>query len=267
MNAQRRNPGEGMARLEHVVAELRGENGCPWDKKQTLETLKPYLVEEAYELIDAIDSGDPVEHEEELGDVLLQVVMQTQLQRERDQFALDDVAHRIADKLVRRHPHVFADVAVNGTSDVWRNWEAIKAEEKGTGQRRSALDGVPRHLPALLKAQRMQSKASRVGFDWNDSEGAVEKLLEEVEELREEIRSGDRKAATEEMGDLLFSIVNVCRFLEIDAEQALDGTNRKFIRRFKFVEAAVHQSGRLLADCALDELDALWDGAKQTERQ
>ena len=261
-----RTAGEGIARLEQIVAELRGENGCPWDRKQTLESLKPYLVEEAYELIDAIDGGDPVEHEEELGDVLLQVVLQTQLQRERNAFTLDDVAHRIAEKLVRRHPHVFSDTEVENTEEVLRNWEAIKAREKGGETLRSALDGVPRHLPALLKAQRMQAKASRVGFDWDSVGGALDKITEELAELRCEVEGGERDAVAAEMGDLLFSIVNLCRFLEVDAEQSLDLTNKKFLRRFKSVESRVRESGREMVECTLAELDGIWDQVKAVER-
>jgi MazG family protein len=181
----------GIDRLLAVVRRLRGKHGCPWDRQQTLRSLKPYVIEEAYELLDAIDSNDRDRHQDELGDVLLQVVLQAQLRREKGDFSFDDVAGRLADKLIRRHPHVFGNVKVSGAGDVLRNWEAIKADEKTSGDR-SILEGIPRHLPALQKAQRVQSRASRVGFDWSDVKDVLAKIDEELAETRRAIARGNR---------------------------------------------------------------------------
>ena len=256
----------GMRRLHEVMKRLRAPGGCPWDREQTLQTLKPCLLEETYELLEAMDSPDPAPHVEELGDVLLQVVFQCAIREEEGNFNLDDVAATLADKLIRRHPHVFGDAQATTSGQVLRNWEAIKQTEKGKPPDRSALDGVPATLPALLKAQRVQSKASRVGFDWEDATGAISKIEEELAELKAAIASGDKAATAEEMGDLLFSAVNTCRFLDIDAEGALDGTIRKFSRRFREVERRVREQGRALKDCTLVEMDAIWDAVKQAEK-
>ena len=256
----------GIDRLLEVVARLRGEGGCPWDREQTLESLKPYLIEESYEVLDAIDSGDPGHHAEELGDVLLQVVLQARIREEQEQFAFDDVAERIAEKLVRRHPHVFGDVTVNGAEEVIRNWEAIKAVEKGEG-RQSVVDGVPRHLPSLRRAHRIQSRAARVGFDWPEVDDVMAKVEEELAEMREAMSTGDMAKVKEEIGDLLFAVVNLSRFQKIHAGEALDETITKFIRRFQHVERAIKDDGRELSDCTLEEMDRHWDAAKQRERE
>lgn len=260
-----RTHGQGMARLEAVVALLRGEDGCPWDRKQTLESLKPYLIEEAYELLDAIDADDLALHREELGDVLLQVVLQTQIRRERGEFDLDEVSHALAEKLIRRHPHVFGDVEVADSEEVMRNWEAIKADEKSDQASRSAIAGVPRHLPALLRAQRVQSKAARVGFDWSDIHDVHAKVDEELAELMEAIDQGDPAAIAHEMGDILFSLVNLSRFLKIDAETAMTGTVERFMQRFRGVESRVWAEDRQVRDCTLEELDRHWEAVKATE--
>lgn len=258
-------PGRGMARLEAVVAVLRGEQGCPWDREQTLESLKPYLIEEAYELLDAIDADEVALHREELGDVLLQVVLQTQIRREEGNFSLDDVAHLLSEKLIRRHPHVFGTIEVADSDEVLRNWEAIKATEKADAASRSAIAGVPRHLPALLRGQRVQAKAARVGFDWADIHDVHAKVEEELAELKEAIEQGDPAAMAHEMGDMLFSLVNLSRFLEIDAETAMTGTVERFMRRFRAVESRVWAEGRELRECTLEELDAHWEAVKATE--
>jgi tetrapyrrole methylase family protein/MazG family protein len=263
----------GIAHLVDVVAQLRGPNGCPWDREQTLESLKPYLIEEAYELIDTIESGDVAHHREELGDVLLQVVLQAEIRRESGDFDFEDVAESIAEKLVRRHPHVFGDVSVSDSEDVVRRWEAIKLEERKAkggaedGGVASALEGIPRHLPALHKAQRMQQRASKVGFDWEDASGALAKVEEEIEEIREAIASGEQDEIRDEFGDIVFALVNVARFLGVHAEGALDRTNRKFSRRFREVERRIAAQYRLMSDCTLEELDREWDTIKQEERQ
>jgi tetrapyrrole methylase family protein/MazG family protein len=256
---------EGVKRLYEVMKRLRAPGGCPWDREQTLQTLKPCLLEETYELLEAMDGQDLALHIEELGDVLLQVVFQCAIREEEGVFTFDDVARTLADKLVRRHPHVFGDAEAATSGQVLRNWEAIKQTEKGKAPDRSAIDGVPAALPALLKAQRVQAKASRVGFDWKDSSGALGKIEEEFGELKEALASGDAAHAAEEMGDLLFAAVNTCRFIDVDAEGALEGTTRKFSRRFREVERRIREQGRALKDCTLAEMDAVWDAVKAEE--
>ena len=259
-------PVDGVVRLIDVMRRLRAPGGCPWDREQTLQTLKPCLLEETYELLEAMDSDDLALHVEELGDVLLQVVFQCAIREEEGLFSFDQVAASLADKLVHRHPHVFGDVSVNSSGEVLRNWEAIKQTEKGKKPDRSAIDGVPAVLPALLKAQRTQSKAARVGFDWKDATGATDKIEEELGELREAVAAGDKAKMSDEMGDLLFSVVNYCRFIDVDAESALEGTNKKFSRRFREVERRVREQGKTLKQCTLAEMDAIWDVVKAEER-
>ena len=258
---------DGAVRLVEVMRRLRGPGGCPWDREQTVQTLKPCLLEETYELLEAMDGNDLALHVEELGDVLLQVVFQCAIREEEGLFSFNDVAAALADKLVRRHPHVFGDASVNSSGEVLRNWEAIKQTEKGKKPDRSAIDGVPATLPALLKAQRVQAKAARVGFDWQDASGATEKIAEELSELREAVAEGDKAKMTDEMGDLFFSVVNYCRFIDVDAESALEGTNKKFSRRFREVERRVREQGKTLKACTLAELDAIWDAVKAEERE
>jgi MazG family protein len=262
--------GDGLARLQSILARLRGADGCPWDREQTLATLKPCLVEECYELLDVMAGTDCAAHAEELGDVLLQVLFQTSIREEQGAFTFDDVANQLADKLIRRHPHVFGDTAVDGTEAVLRNWERIKqAERSGAPEAhtRSALAGVPDALPALLRAQRVQTKAARVGFDWPDRTGPRDKIDEELAELDAALAAEDAPAAAAEIGDLLFSIVNLCRFLKIDAEEALRLCTSRFARRFQHVEQRAQAAGRDLRDSSLDELDAFWEEAKRTEQQ
>lgn len=259
-------PLEGVSKLVEVMRRLRGPDGCPWDREQTVQSLKPCLLEETYELLEAMDGNDLALHVEELGDVLLQVVFQCAIREEEGLFSFDDVAAALARKLVHRHPHVFGDVSVSSSGDVLRNWEAIKQAEKGKSPDRSAIDGVPATLPALLKAQRMQSKASRVGFDWQDASGATEKIEEEILELREAVAAGDKAKVADEVGDLFFSLVNYCRFIDVDAESALEGTNKKFSRRFREVERRVRLQGKALKACTLAELDEVWDAVKADER-
>lgn len=259
-------PGAGMTRLQALLARLRGPDGCPWDRKQTLETLKPCLLEETYELLETMADETPGPHLEELGDVLLQVALQSQLRAERGEFALDDVAHALCDKLVRRHPHVFGDVAVTDSDNVLRNWEAIKKVERSA--RGSALDGVPRSLPALLRAQRVQAKAARLGFDWPDASGPLEKIAEEAAELEQAAEMGsDKDAVRHEVGDLLFSVVNLCRFLDVDAEQALQASAERFSRRFRHVEARAQADGLEMKNAGLEVLDRYWDEAKREEQK
>ncbi|MGE5506972.1 MAG: nucleoside triphosphate pyrophosphohydrolase [Chitinophagales bacterium] len=287
-------PAFPLDQLVGIMARLRGENGCPWDREQTHESLKPYVIEEAYEVWDAIDEGDPEKLCEELGDLLLQVVFHAQLAAERGEFDMNDVAEVISAKLIRRHPHVFGEVEVEGVSDVLRNWEAIKRGERGAKDRKSVLDGVPKHLPALLTAQKMQGKAARAGFEWPSLAQAVEKVWEEAREVKaayeryEQVAgpaappadeataapespdespaareaAAARSLVEEELGDLLFAVVNVSRFLRVNAEVALRRTIVKFTRRFHQLEEAARAAGRSLSDYDLAELLALWEQAK-----
>lgn len=256
-------PTRGIDRLLHVVDRLRSEGGCPWDREQTLETLKPYLVEECYEVLDALDGGDPDHHAEELGDVLLQVAMHARIRSESETFTFDDVARRAADKLIYRHPHVFGNTEVADSREVLANWEQLKSREK-EGQ--SILAGIPRHLPALQKAQRLQGRAARVGFDWERADDVLAKIDEELAETRQAMAGTDRDHLAEELGDLLFAVVNLARFVDINAEEALRRTCDKFIRRFKGVEARIAAAGRAPQDCDLAEMDAHWNAVKQAER-
>lgn len=247
---------EEFGRLVEVVARLRRE--CPWDRKQTHESIRPYLIEEAYEVAEAIGSGDDGELKEELGDLLLQVVFHARMAEERGAFSVGDVVKDLVEKLVRRHPHVFGEVEVEDAEEVLERWEEIKKKEG----RESLLDGVPRSLPALLRARRVQEKASKVGFDWERAEGALGKLGEELGELEDAMRSGDRVRAEEELGDLLFSVVNLSRFLGLDPEWALHKAVDKFVARFKKVEEELAERGKDPREATLEEMDRIWDETK-----
>jgi tetrapyrrole methylase family protein / MazG family protein len=251
-------------RLLAIMRILRSPGGCPWDREQSFRTLKPHLIEESYETIDAIDSGDRSKLAEELGDVLLQVVFHAQIASEERSFTFDDVARLICEKLIRRHPHVFGEVRVSGAAEVLQNWEKIKRTEK-EGVIRSAVAGVPRHLPALHKAQQVQKRAARVGFDWNAVHQVVDKIDEEIAEVKQAMAHDDSAKVRGEIGDLLFATVNLSRFLGHDAEEALDQTVAKFVRRFQEIERRLHEQGRRMTDCNLAELDAIWDDVKRTE--
>ena len=278
----------GIERLHEIMVRLRNpETGCPWDREQTLSSLKPCVLEETYELLAAMDRPDDRgNYVEELGDVLLQVMFQSVMAEQEGRFTFDDVANAISDKLVHRHPHVFGDVAAKDPATVLRNWEQIKQLEHKKESRHSALDGVPPTLPGLLKAQRTQEKAARIGFDWKDAQGPIEKIGEELDELKAEVSKAraaareahpDRTAGTippgladrakEELGDLLFSVCNLARHLGVDSESALEGATAKFSRRFRTVEAAAKAQGRNLKEMSLGEMDALWDEAKRSEPQ
>lgn len=256
------NKNYGIYNLLSVVETLRGENGCPWDKEQTVESLRPYLIEEAYELLDAIDGGDVAEHREELGDVLLQVALQSEIRKEANEFNFDDVAEEIAEKLIRRHPHVFGDVEVEDAEEVLRNWEKIKKTEKSE-DKKSVLSGVPKHLPALQKAQRIQSRAAKVGFDWDEPSQVIDKIAEEVDELREAFENNNRDEIMSEFGDVLFAIVNLARFADLSAEDALRKTNLKFTNRFMLLEKEVVADGLEMSECSLALLDEYWEKTKR----
>jgi tetrapyrrole methylase family protein/MazG family protein len=248
---------ERVAKLLEVVRRLRAPDGCPWDREQTHASLRATMLEEAYEVLEAIDEKSMSKLREELGDVLLQVLMQSVIAEETSEFTLGEVADTVREKLVRRHPHVFGSTIVSGSDEVVRNWEALKAKEYG---RESALDGVQRSLPALQWAWSLQRRAANVGFDWPDVEGALDKIREELEELRLASTVEEREA---EFGDLLFTMVNVARKLGINPEDALRGTTGRFEARFRMMELAARADGRALKDLPMEELDRYWEAAKR----
>lgn len=251
-------------KLRWVLKALRAPDGCPWDREQTLQSIQPCLQEECYELLSAMVGDDLPNHQEELGDVLLQVLFQADIREDRGDFTFDDVVTMLTDKLVRRHPHVFGEIDAKDTETVLKNWEQIKqTEHKPTA---SALDGVPEALPALLKAQRTQHKAAKMGFDWQDAEGPNAKLDEEIAELRAAIQRGNTDEIADEYGDVLFSMVNLARFIHVDAESALRAATTKFARRFRAVEAKVKASGKEMKSMSLAELDAVWDAVKAEQK-
>lgn len=254
---------DGIARLLEIMATLRDrERGCPWDLEQTFESIAPYTIEEAYEVADAIERGDLAELEDELGDLLLQVVFHSRMAEEAGRFRFADVTRRICDKMVRRHPHVFAGAAVDraGHADVW---EALKRQEKGP--RETVLDGVPVGLPALTRAVKLGRRAGRVGFDWPDARGPREKIDEELRELDEAIAGGDPARIRAELGDVLFAIANLARHLDVDPEQCARGANLRFETRFAGVERRVRESGRPFEAHSMSELEAYWQAAKADE--
>jgi len=259
---------EAIERLLAIMHRLRAPGGCPWDREQTLASLRPYVLEETYEVLEAIDAGDVAGHREELGDLLLQIVFQAELRQEAGAFEFADVADAISDKLVSRHPHVFGDSQVKDAEGVLVQWAALKREErrrKGGG--RSVLEGVPRELPALARADRLTEKASRVGFDWPDAAGARAKVAEELGELDAAVASGDRAEIEHELGDTLFALANLARKLGIAPEEALRTTVARFTARFTHVEEALERRGVPPGGATLAEMDVLWDEAKALERQ
>lgn len=249
--------------LRSIIADLRGPNGCPWDKEQTHLTLKKYLLEEAYELLEAIDEDDIDHIIEELGDVLLQVMLHAQIGEDEGMFSIEDVIEGISDKMIRRHPHVFGEVVANNVEDVLKNWSEIKGQEKGHEAKKSVLDKVGKGLPALIRAFEYQKCASKLGFDWDQAEEAWKKVLEEMKEFQAEITKKDKQKQISEFGDLLFAMVNVGRLLSIYPEEALERTNQKFKRRFQFIEEQVESSGKSFSEFTLAELDEFWDQAKK----
>lgn len=254
--------GQKFERLVEIMAELRSAHGCPWDREQTHASLRQYLLEEAYEVLEAIDEENEEELRPELGDLLLQVIFHAQIAAEKGAFDIGDVIDEIVEKLVRRHPHVFADVQIQTAEEQTKHWEQLKKAEG----KASAVDGVPKALPALLRAHRVQQKATAVGFDWKEVEPVWEKITEEIEELRQEWKAGDRQRVKDEFGDLLFSLVNLARFLSVNPEDALRETTERFVRRFQKVEARLKESGREPGQCTLEELDSVWDEVKADEK-
>ncbi len=248
-------------KLVEIMKRLRKE--CPWDRAQTPQSLRQYILEEAYETVDAIDNEDWQELSKELGDLLLQIIFQAEIGEENETFSLKDVIRNINEKMIRRHPHVFGDVEVKDAAEVKENWENIKFDQEN---RRSLMEGIPRQMSALLRAQRIQDKASQVGFDWNDSSQVLNKVYEELKELEVSLNNGGTDQIEEEMGDLLFSLVNFCRFQKIQAEDALRRTTNKFLSRFRFIETELEQKNISLREASLKEMDALWNKAKEREK-
>jgi MazG family protein len=292
--------GERFERAVSIVARLRGEGGCPWDREQTFDSIKPYTIEEAYEVLEAVDNRDWEELPGELGDLLLQVVFYSQMAGEQGTFSIDDVLDRLAGKLIGRHPHVFGEVKADTSSEVLRNWEAIKAQEKkqkrqqadpahqkGPDGAQSWLDGVSSTLPGLLEARKLSDRAARIGFDWPDTAALFDKLEEETEELKQALQlppspsdgslspgtatdpmpESTRQRLEEELGDLFFVLVNIARHLSLDAESALKKTSRKFRRRFQSMETQLAAGERTVQQCSPQELEELWQQAKRRERE
>ncbi len=252
---------DGMTRLRYIVHRLRAPGGCPWDQEQTHESLIPHVLEEAYEVVDAIRSGNPELMCEEFGDLLLQPVLHAEIASETGAFDLDKMAHGLAEKLIRRHPHVFGEASAATSDAVLTQWDAIKRQEKGV-QKEGHLHGVGGGLPALMRGQKLQKKAARVGFDWPDVAPVFGKIREEAAEIEEAVAEGDMAAIEDEVGDLLFSVVNLARKLGVEAEAALAAANEKFVRRFHAVEAALTEQGKKLGEATLEEMDAAWDAIK-----
>ncbi len=248
--------------LRRIMELLRSENGCPWDREQNHKSIRANLLEEAYEAVDAIDRANDTDLCEELGDVLLQVVFHARMAEEEGSFTLDDVADGICKKLILRHPHVFGEVKVSDSAEVLDNWDRIKRVEKKQETALSTLDSVPKAFPALMRAQKVGKRAAKAGFDWDAVDGAFDKITEETDELRAAISSGKREDMAEELGDLLFSIVNVARFLKLDAEDALQSATNKFIDRFGRVERLAASRGLDMETAGIDALDALWNEVK-----
>lgn len=291
--------GERFERAVQIMARLRAPGGCPWDREQTFDSIKPYTLEETYEVLEAIDNRDWPELTGELGDLLLQVLFYSEMAQEEGHFSIDDVLDRLSNKLVDRHPHVFGDVKADTPTEVLRNWEALKAAEKkkrleqrtsppGGEDAQSVLAGVSSKMPALLEAHKLSSRAAHVGFDWPDIEGLFEKLAEETAELRQELKSAalkgpsgkgiagsgkpqippeQRERLEDEVGDLFFVLINIARFLSLDPESALRKTNRKFKRRFQWMEKQLRSSGRTPRQASMDELEELWQQAKELEQR
>lgn len=250
--------------LVSIMEILRSENGCPWDKEQTHESIRKNMIEETYEVVEAIDSGDIPALREELGDVLMQVVFHSRMEEEKGSFTVNDVCDEVCKKLIVRHPHVFSDVVADTSSEVLKNWEEIKNQTKGINKQSESLMAVPSVLPALMRAQKIQSRAAKVNFDFTDENSAMDKVYEEVEELKVAINENNGDV-TEEIGDVLFSVVNVSRHCGIDAEEALFMANEKFIARFKYIEQTALSRGIDIKTAGVKELDKLWDEAKAKE--
>ena len=249
--------------LVAIIKVLRAPGGCPWDREQTHESIKKNFIEETYEVVEAINKQSPDMLREELGDVLLQIVLHTEMESEKGNFTFDDVANDIVQKLVVRHPHVFGEVIANNTAEALNSWDAVKLKTKGQKNQTESMLSVPRELPALMRAQKIQHKAAKIGFDWDDVGGAVDKLYEEIDELKTAMEQGKRLDIEDEFGDVLFSCVNIARFIDVDSEEALTAASDKFMSRFSLVEQMASEQGIDMKCSSIEELDKLWDKAKK----
>lgn len=250
-------------KLVAIMRRLRAPGGCPWDAEQTHESLKRYLLEETYEVMEAIDAKSPEHLREELGDLLLQPVFHAAIAEENGLFDINDIIHTLCEKLVRRHPHVFGDLEIKDSNEQVENWERIKTMEKGSSTKKSALSGIPPALPALLKAQKITEKAARTGFDWENSEQIINKIKEELQELEEALSDGKKERIESELGDLLFSVVNLGRFLTINPEDALHATINRFHKRFRHIEERLEAGEKSVHEASLEEMEQLWNEAKK----
>jgi len=254
---------ESFRKLIEIVDTLMGENGCPWDNVQTRESLKPYLVEETYEVLEALDTNDPDQIKDELGDLLYQILFHSKISSKNNEFDIKDVLNNLKEKMVRRHPHVFKEGQVNTPDQVIERWEEIKKEEKTHSNHPSILDSVPKQLPSLLRAQKLQKKAAKEGFDWDEISDVFDKLDEEISEFKSAVLEGKGTDIQSELGDILFVLVNIAKFKKIDAEEALRSTNNKFIKRFQHIEKEVAKQGKTLKETSLEDMERHWQNAKK----
>lgn len=252
-----------LQKLLAIMEKLRSDKGCPWDKKQTRESLKPYIIEEAYELIEAIEEDDTEKIKEELGDLLFQIIFQCQIARENKEFEMSDVLEKIVKKMIIRHPHVFGDTKCKTPEEVVEQWDVFKKKEGKL--RNSVLEGVPKSMPSLLRAYRLQKRAAKVGFDWEKVEDVLKKVDEEINELKNAIKSGRQQETEDELGDIIFMLVNLSRFIGVNPEDAHRKTISKFIHRFRYIEMKAAEQGRKISDMTIEEMDKLWDEAKEKE--
>ena len=254
---------ESFRKLIEIVDTLMGKNGCPWDNVQTRESLKPYLVEETYEVLEALDTNDPDQIKDELGDLLYQILFHSKISSKNNEFDIKDVLDNLKEKMVRRHPHVFKEGQINTPDQVIERWEEIKKEEKTHSNHPSILDSVPKQLPSLLKAQKLQKKAAKEGFDWDEISDVFDKLDEEIAEFKSAVLEGKDTNIQSELGDILFVLVNIAKFKKIDAEEALRSTNNKFIKRFQYIEQEVAKQGKTLKETSLEDMERHWQNAKK----
>ncbi len=252
--------------LVDIMAALRGPEGCPWDKEQTRDSLKPFLVEETYEVLEAIDEDSPRKIKEELGDLLFQIIFHSRVAEEKGEFNIDDVLDAISEKMIRRHPHVFGEKTEKTSAQVLADWEQLKKAEKGNAERKSILEGVPKEMPALTRAHRLQERAARVGFEWDRIDDVFAKLDEELGEFRDTLSTKDPSRMEDELGDVFFVLVNISRYIGVNPEDALRKTISKFISRFQYIEESAKTTGRELSEMTLEEMDNLWDEAKERGR-
>ena len=251
-----------LSKLIKITDTLMGEDGCPWDKVQTRESLKPYLVEETYEVLDALDANDPEKIKDELGDLLYQILFHSKISSLKGEFNFRDVIDNLSEKMVRRHPHVFQEGELNTPDQVVKQWEEIKRNEKNQANQKSILDNIPKNLPSLLRAQKLQKKAAKEGFDWDQINDVFDKLDEEIAEFKEAVLKKKSADIQSEIGDIIFVITNIAKFYKIDAEEALRSTNNKFIKRFQYIEQKIEGKGKTLKDCPLEEMERYWQEAK-----